>query len=134
MIVMGIGLGAAILTTQPTLRTDQVDVTWKRLGALEEAIDRYRVHHKGLPPSTSLDQLVSQGGEANCTVDTDPSSSTYRKMLNWCGPYIDPVFQQDASEFQRDGWGSTIEYDTVSLRSCGANRVCGDGDDLVESL
>ena len=75
--------------------------------------------HMGAPPAT-LNDLRVQGAQS----DFDP----YTKK-GWRGPYItttDP-------DWNLDGWDTTIDYNsgTRTLRSCGADKVCANGDDIV---
>jgi competence protein ComGC len=102
--------------------------TFNRAIVLQAAIKKFKLQHAGALPAT-LNDLVSASG-APCTVDTTPSSSTYKQLLGWCGPYIDRPLNGAALVYQIDGWGVSFQYNGISLSSCGPDRICGNSDDI----
>lgn len=93
-------------------------VTTDRLNSLREGLGRF-VSHMGAAPA-SLTDLTTKGTQANY----DPINK-----IGWNGPYVDG----SVSGWNLDGWGTAYQYTaaTKTLRSCGANKTCGDADDLV---
>jgi len=114
----------------PITKLAAANATNVRLDALKAAINAYRAHIGDNPPN--LDALVTATGAA-CAPDTNPSSPTFRSLRGWCGPYIDREFQ-GSDQFKRDGWGALLQYNGNTIVSCGANRTCGDGDDISITL
>ena len=50
--------------------------------------------------------------------------------LGWRGPYVSTT----DTKWNLDGWGTAIEYTggaIRTLRSCGKDKVCANGDDIV---
>lgn len=132
LLAMSLAVTSAYFNAGSAMREESGGATVSRLESLRAAILLYRTHHAGANPG-SLDDLVTATGPA-CTIDTNNASVTYRKFSGWCGPYIDQPIQQDVLSFKSDGWGTLIQLSPASLRSCGANRVCADGDDIVLAL
>lgn len=129
LLFITISASVVVMNTTPIQKSGGSDLTWQRVDKIRAAIDSYRAD-VGSSPS-SLDALTSApSGSSTCSPDTNPSSSTYRKLRGWCGPYLerDPA----GSDLQkRDGWGTLLQYNGTSLVSCGPNRSCGDGDDIT---
>lgn len=75
--------------------------------------------HMGTAP-TSLTVLTTQGAQV-----------TYNPFTKkgWRGPYISST----ATDWNKDGWGTTIVIDGVArtLTSYGPNKAAGGGDDIV---
>ena len=81
--------------------------------------------HCAAPPTT-LSDLVTKPAAGNCSTVYDPFLKT-----GWRGPYVSNA---DAS-WEKDAWGTTIEYyvsgpPARTIRSCGADKICGNTDDL----
>jgi prepilin-type N-terminal cleavage/methylation domain-containing protein len=78
--------------------------------------------HFGSPPP-SLNALIVRGAQ--------PVYNPVTK-IGWNGPYVDGT----VPDWDRDAWGTALVYSgaTRTLRSCGPNRSCGDGDDLTISF
>lgn len=114
----------------PVTRPAAANATNVRLDALKAAAIAYRAHIGNFPPD--LDALVTATGAA-CAPDSNPSSPTFRSLRGWCGPYLDREFQ-GSDQFKRDGWGALLQYNGNTIVSCGANRTCGDGDDISIAL
>ena len=77
------------------------------------------IAHVGSVP-TSLTSLITQGAQ--------PTYDPFTKK-GWRGPYIttsDPNWNSDS-------WGTALQYTaaTRTIRSCGADRICGNTDDLT---
>ncbi len=75
--------------------------------------------HIGSPPN-SLDDLITQGSYTNYSPIT---------QSGWNGPYIDST----ESNWNKDGWGTVIDYNKANrtITSCGADKVCGNTDDIT---
>jgi type II secretory pathway pseudopilin PulG len=129
VLMLSMLTGSLFLLTGPAQSVGQSDVTFQRVDVLQSALRLYKVHHANTAPAT-LDALVTLTGAA-CTMNTTVGSPGYRKLQGWCGPYVNVVFTQDSNQFKTDGWGTLFQYDTVTLRSCGPDRTCGNADDLT---
>ncbi|MBF0299908.1 MAG: hypothetical protein HQK51_14375 [Oligoflexia bacterium] len=139
MLVASIGISATaiIAVMGPNILKKKIDETNKKMDRIEQAIILYKTHRLGIPPAT-LENLLTTDGVV-CAVDTNMSSPTYRKLLGWCGPYVNIVFVGMETEYKLDGWGIAYEYGVdaqngVSLKSCGPNLICGDSDDIVRKF
>ena len=82
----------------------------------------YSGHCGGLP--VDLKDLVEMPGDGICASPYDPMT-----RQGWRGPYVSGT----AAELAVDVWGTALDYQpgSKSLRSCGPNLICGDGDDIV---
>jgi len=108
-------------------------ITTERIKNLAVAIADYKENNSIAP--TNLDQLVTKSvADADCDVDTDTASPTYRQMSGWCGPYLKITFAEDGESFKIDGWGTLFQHTSAYVRSCGPNKTCGDGDDIIERI
>ena len=123
-----------ITVSLPSASTRQNRETVDKAQALRNAIKAYVLSHGGIggtnPPTLSA--LVTTDGVA-CVTANDPAvTSTYLLLQGWCGPYLQPIFQEDLSGILTDGWGTLFTYNAGSsiVTSCGPNRACGDADDL----
>lgn len=105
--------------------------TFKRMSTIQGAISVYKSQHGNAAPN-NLDDLISKTGP-NCDVDKNQNSATYRTLQGWCGPYLEKDFT-NSSNFKEDGWGTTLQYDKINIKSCGPNRTCGDGDDIAIAI
>lgn len=124
-------LGFATKQSQQDLYA--LKISNERRAVLLAAIARYKTHHAGSPPAALAD-LVSTTGAA-CAADADDTHGVlYRTLQGWCGPYVDRAFTGGALNYQTDGWGTLFSYDAVTLKSCGPNKTCGNGDDLSDSI
>ena len=136
LLILAISLSAvmALSLAPPSILVERTVLTRDRLAGLKSAILKYYDDHGGFYP-VLLDLLTIDEG-IPCEIDNDTGSPTYQKLQGWCGPYLDPVFEEDANDFQTDGWGTLFEYDplTGAAKSCGPDLLCGNGsvDDLVE--
>ena len=130
ILISFLALSSAMVFTMmtPITGNGSVDQTFQKMGVVQTAIAKYRLDHAGAPPN-QLDDLVNAVAPP-CTVDTNTSSSTYRKLQGWCGPYINQGFVQNPTDFKTDSWGTVLQYDKVNVKSCGPNKICGDADDL----
>ena len=136
ILVTSISILGVIQLVSPGLMTRNGRLTMDRMDLISSAVVSYKTHHGGSSRPTLLDHLVSTDGGAACAMDNTPASATYKKLQGWCGPYLDVVFQENGSEYKTDGWGTEFTWDssTGTLTSCGANRSCGDSDDIVETI
>lgn len=134
MALMAVSTTATIfLLNAPVQNSDkQLTITLKRMKTLSLAIMNYKVNNVVIPPT--LDRLLTQGAEPNCAINTNSSSTSYRQLRGWCGPYIKITFAEDANSFKIDGWDTQFLYTTHEIQSCGTNKTCGDADDLFENF
>jgi type II secretory pathway pseudopilin PulG len=134
LVILAISLAAVLVLSlaPPSIFLTRTVQTRDRLSDLKGAILKYYDDHGGFYP-VLLDLLVLDEG-IPCEIDNDPGSPTYQKLQGWCGPYLDPVFAEDANDFQTDGWGTLFEYDplTGAMNSCGPDLSCGNGDDIAD--
>lgn len=130
LLVVSVTLTISFSLLEPQTRVGSVDETIQKMEKIRTAIVRYRTDGGSNP--TNLDRLISQSG-STCSPDTNPSSSTFRQLRGWCGPYLSAEFTS-GDLHKRDGWGSLFAYDGINLRSCGPNRTCGDSDDILLAL
>gem|GEM_PF-5322463 len=132
LVILAISLSSVMVLSlaPPSVLTARTLVTRQRLTDLKSAIQKYYGDHGGFYP-VLLDLLQLDEG-IPCELDNDSGSSTYLQLQGWCGPYLDSVFAEDSNDFQTDGWGTAFDYDPVSgsVKSCGPDRTCGNGDDL----
>ena len=132
LVILALSLSAVMVLSlaPPSILTGRTLQTELRLRDLENAIAKYYMDHGGFYP-VMLD-LLQLDESIPCELDNDPSNSTYLQLQGWCGPYLDPVFADDANDFQTDGWGTLFNYDPVTgkVKSCGPDLTCGNGDDL----
>ncbi len=72
---------------------------------------------------TALTDLTTQGANA-----------AYDPFLKkgWRGPYISTI----EPNWNKDAWGTALVYSSAgrTIKSCGANKVCGDADDITISF
>lgn len=129
IVILSVSVMTAFVSVTPIAESNFASLTIQRLETLKTAVNTYETHNSGTGPA-SLTNLITTTGTA-CTVDTNIASGTYKKLRGWCGPYIDRPLQQDPDSYRTDAWGTLIQYSSTQLRSCGPNRVCNDGDDLV---
>ncbi len=131
-LAVAIAASVAVMNADPLLSSGGSKETYARMDRLREAAALYRAHGNGAP--SSIDALfAAPNGAAPCAPDTNPSSSTFRQLRGWCGPYV----QSDAAGSdlpKRDGWKNLLQYSGTTLRSCGPNRTCGDADDISISI
>lgn len=126
--------GYVTLNIEPDIEGDRVKQTMQKMDILREAILKYQADVGAVPGS--LDDLISQCGGCNaCSIDNTPGNI---KLQDWCGPYVDQVFQENINDFKTDQWGTTIEYISggITLRSWGPNKADngGGGDDISISF
>ena len=137
LIVLCFAIGSSmvidmLVAPASTLQTRR---TQDRAAELREALRRFYLSHggsAGVYPAT-LDALVADDAVA-CTLANNPAvAATYLTLQGWCGPYIDREFVEDAAAFKTDGWGTGFSFVQVTgvLTSCGPDRSCGTGDDIV---
>lgn len=129
VLMLSLFTGSLFMVVGPSQQVGQADSTFKKADEIVEALKKYKTEHAGAAPAT-LDGLVTPTGPA-CAMDTVVTSPTYRRFQGWCGPYLDRPISQNPNSFKTDGWGTVFQYDTVTLRSCGSDRTCGNGDDLT---
>ena len=129
-IVFSLGAFAAtvFLAIAPSQATRTTDVTFQRADVLKAAIAKFKANNGAVPGT--LQSLVTTTGTA-CTVNTDTTSANYRKMVGWCGPYVDLPVANASSEYRTDGWGTAFQLTSTELRSCGPDKTCGNSDDLT---
>ena len=130
VIIFSLGAFAAtvFLAIAPSQATRATDVTFQRADVLKAAIAKYKDNNGAVP--ATLQNLVTTTGMA-CSVNTDTVSANYRKMVGWCGPYVDLPVANAAAEFRTDGWGTAFQLTATELRSCGPDKTCGNTDDLT---
>lgn len=141
MTIVVIGVLATIGITQFTNFSNdaRIAVTNEKLMALKIAINGdpklisagqyskpgYEAHCNA--PPTVLVDLVTKPGAGTCASDYDPFSK-----LGWRGPYV----SSQESNWNKDAWDVTFEYYVAgpparTIRSCGADKTCGNADDLT---
>ncbi len=130
LLFVTVTVTVSISLMEPQQRAGNVDSTIQKMEVIKKAVGKYRTDSGSNP--ANLDQLISQAG-GSCAPDLNPTSSTFRKLRGWCGPYLSLDFST-GDLHKRDSWGSLFSYDGINLRSCGANKVCGDTDDIVLAL
>src|ERR1700722_1523371 len=103
--LMGLAvLSAAIFLAFPPSESERgVRVTMQRADVLQAAIRKYKAQNATTAPNVLTDLVNTTG--VPCAPDTSPSSSTYRSLKGWCGPYVDQMFTGTADEYLYDGWG-----------------------------
>ncbi len=128
MIILAMGLFSAglFVSIAPSIKAQQVSLTYQRADVLQAAIRKYKLHNPGAP--TTLTDLVVATATP-CTVDGNTASATYRSLRGWCGPYVDQTMTV-TNDYQTDGWGKPFTYNQVTIVSCGPNLACGDSDDI----
>ena len=142
-LLMTISIVAVLSTVAITQFADfgkdaRAAVTKERLSALKIAImgdsrlvsnGQYSnagfVAHCLAPPAT-LDDLITRPASGVCSVVYDP----FQKR-GWRGPYV----SSSEMSWNKDAWGTLFEYFVTgppvrTIRSCGADLVCGNSDDL----
>lgn len=136
LVLIALGLvGSLVLLNQTSSDSNRrLDETVKKMDVLINAIADYQAHHSTNAAPASLADLTSDASAIGaCTADTASS-----RMINWCGPYIDNVFQEDTNDATTDGWGTAFYYDQASttLRSWGPNKTdnAGGGDDITRTF
>lgn len=136
LILLLLVLGGVALTTalRPTLSSANLRTTNERVAELRVAIANYKVNHGGTTAPPTLAALVTDDGVV-CDVDNVSTSATYLTLQGWCGPYIDQLFTNFPLQYQSDGWGTPLSYNTTSLvlTSCGPDLTCGTSDDIAFS-
>jgi hypothetical protein len=133
LFISSLMVAVGYLNTAPIDDQSRMSQTIARMEKIQAAVALYRTHN-GAAPAT-LDALVTRPPATPvCSVDSDTASASYRTLRGWCGPYIDVSIQQAATLFKTDGWGMAFQYSATTLRSCGQNRVCLDGDDIIIDL
>lgn len=131
-VILGLTIAASVslMTIEPQRSSGGLRPTEEQLEKIKAAAIIYR-EHMGSAPAT-IDHLVrAPAGAPVCDSDKNPSSANFRKIVGWCGPYLDSAL---SDIYRRDGWNSLLQYNQSMIRSCGPNRQCGDSDDLVISL
>ncbi|MGZ3711942.1 MAG: hypothetical protein ACXVBE_09300 [Bdellovibrionota bacterium] len=128
LATLTLAVSVAVISVQPTNSADAAAKTMSKMDVIGAAIVRYR-SYSGTNPA-SVDALVTPPSPPTppCTADVNPASPTFRQLRGWCGPHLDVDI---ASSYKSDGWGVALVYNGTNLRSCGPNRICGDGDDIV---
>ena len=132
LVILSITVATGYLAISPAILGQKAEVSITRMEVLREGILRYKSNNAGALPAT-LDVLVVPQSPA-CTADNNSTSATFQSLKGWCGPYVDQTVQQAVDEFKQDGWGTFIEYTPTTLKSCGPDRVCGNGDDIVLTI
>ena len=127
VMIMAVFAAAFFIAIAPSDSTRDAQVTMQRADALRAGLRKFKLHNARTAPA-NLSKLIVTTGVA-CTVDTNTGSSTYKQLKGWCGPYLDQALSGDG--YQTDGWCVLFEYDGVTLKSCGPNRTCGNGDDVT---
>lgn len=130
LLLITLTLAVSVSLLEPAQNASATSQTQEKLDQLKAAITRYRGDSGSNPPN--LDALVTQTGAA-CSADTNPSSSTFKKLKGWCGPYMRQEFSGSIS-YKQDGWNSLLQYNGTTIVSCGENRNCGDTDDISITL
>jgi hypothetical protein len=135
-MVLSISVIGVIQLVAPALMTRNGRITVNRMDAIRSAVTTYKSHHGGTTRPSVLAHLVTTDGGAACAIDNNTASATYKSLQGWCGPYLDVVFQEFATEYKTDGWGTEFRWvqATGALTSCGSNRTCGDSDDIAYTL
>ena len=137
MIILFSTIGGALLITmmQSALSTSKNGNTIQKKDQIREAVNRYFTSHGGTAGvyPAALDDLVTDD-TVPCVIQNNPAiPATYLTLQGWCGPYIDRIFAENLNDFKTDGWGSSFLFTTATgvLTSCGPDKTCLTGDDLV---
>ena len=133
-IMAGLTIAASVvmMSSVPQESSGGAPETYRRMDALKAATELYRAHGNGTPPS--IDALLAPPtGAASCAPDNSPASPTFRQLRGWCGPYLERE-AAGSDMLKRDGWRTLLQLSGTTLRSCGPNRACGDGDDITSTL
>ena len=125
LIALATTVGISLVVLQPKIAGDAAARTSAQLATVSAAIEQYRADNGANP--ANLDALVTAPAGMSCAADANSASATFRQLRGWCGPYLDSVI---SDTYKRDGWGSLLQFNGTQLSSCGANRICGDGDDV----
>jgi type II secretory pathway pseudopilin PulG len=135
MVFTAWAMAAVITVVDPSARTNAEDKTQRQFKKLQAAIAQYRAN-TGSWPMGLTGLLSDTAGVGACTMDTSPSSGTFRQLQGWCGPYLDQLYVGDTSSYRIDGHGTLIEYDGTAhtLLSYGKDRQKGTSDDVSFSL
>lgn len=135
LIALGL-VGTIVLLNQTSSDSHRrLDETVKKMDLLMDALADYQTHHSTGAAPASLSDLTSDASAIGaCT-----ASAAVSKMIGWCGPYIDNVFQEDSSDLTTDAWGTAFYYATGApnvLRSWGPNKTddAGGGDDITRTF
>ncbi len=144
LIVLTLSAATLFVTVMlvPTVLNRQARESQLKGQALRAAIQAYQANHgrvPGVTPGTlpgALTALLTNDGVApgpGCALDNTPASPTYLTLQGWCGPYVDQVIVENGDDYRTDGWGTVFQYNsgTGAVTSCGADRGCGNGDDLT---
>jgi hypothetical protein len=136
VLLVALAVVGIIQLVNPAIMTRNGRITINRMETIKSAVAKYKANHSATTYPTSLDYLVSTDGGAACALDNTTSSTTYKTLQGWCGPYLDVTFSESATEFKTDGWGTVFSWTsgTAILKSCGSNRTCGDSDDISYTL
>jgi hypothetical protein len=129
LTTLTIAVGVSLVMLQPANSADAAAKTMSQIDAVAAGIIRYR-SFSGANPA-NIDALITPPAlGAPCTADVNPASPTFRQLRGWCGPHV----QVDLpNSFKMDGWGIAMQYNGTQLKSCGPDRTCGTGDDIVST-
>jgi type II secretory pathway pseudopilin PulG len=113
----------------PAMSNRQIKETEAKGKALKAAIAAFKANSASSSYPLSLSALVTTDGNT-CTTT---GSGTSMALQGWCGPYMDQIIVENASDYQTDGWGTTFQYSSTTgvVTSCGPDRTCGDSDDIT---
>ena len=123
LAIASAGVFSMVTVADQTARETE---TQARLDLWKSAIQTYASHNAAALPATLA---TLQGTVTACSV------AASGKLSGYCGPYIGST-SFSAAELRKDSWGTDLVYDSAArtLKSCGANRTCGNTDDLQVSF
>ena len=133
ILFLSISTVAIFSKMKPSNDVNATRNTIDKMKILEAAIVRYTADVGAKP--TTLDALIARTTESACAPDP-----VTRKLIGWCGPYIDIPIQQNNLDYKTDGWGVLFQLLPIppgpptTLKSCGPNLSCGDGDDITDTV
>lgn len=143
MVVAAVYVTTALFDVRGTVDQERLYKTKKQLSYLEVSIKDFNINN---PTSqlAAIDHLLSQPATlSSCFVSYISTYATMQYPRGWCGPYIDTsLFIGTSDAYKEDAWGTAITLSasglsgdyTYTLRSCGEDLVCGNGDDVIVSF
>lgn len=135
MTVLSLGvLGTSYyFATQNQFFNSSLGITQERMAILKVAIRKY-LDTTGRVPATFEELLASSDLTVpSCDIVNEAKAPNYQNLVGWCGPYLKIEFySNDQASFKTDGWGTLFQNDFQLLRSCGPDKTCNNGDDIIE--
>lgn len=132
LVIVLTSLGAIVMVSMKTVTSNQaMQETLKKMERLQTACVRYKAD-VGSNPTALADLVTKPGAVAACSQDV-----TNGKIKDWCGPYVEQIISNDATDYTVDGWGTTFSFTggaTVTITSYGPNKALGGGDDITRTF